>query len=320
MWNFDHRCSLSPPLTVKDPFMNWLHRKRLRVLVLCLTLCSAAQTSAAVTSKNLGSIWYIGDSITQSNADGDANGSPRLSLYNALTNAGGYTFNFTGHYTSDSGGLLVTGGTAATNLYQYHSGISGSVIGSDISGRVGMTQNMTAGQNFWNTGRLAVSKPNSILIMLGTNDINSNIDIANAPNRMTTLLNTIFALPGVGNPTVMVATIPPNRIDSVKIQNVLDFNSALPGVISLQQGLNRDVYLVDQFTPLNNIYSTVMRPDNLHPNAAGNTVIGQTWLNAIGPVAVPEPSTYVLLGGILAILGWRGRGKKCRAPGLTKGS
>ena len=32
------------------------------------------------TEKDLGAIWFIGDSITQSNADGDANGSPRKSL------------------------------------------------------------------------------------------------------------------------------------------------------------------------------------------------------------------------------------------------
>lgn len=293
--------------------MNWLHPLRLRALVLCMTMLAVTQASGEVTSKNLGSIWYIGDSITQSNLDGDANGSSRLSLYNALTNAGGYSFDFTGHYTSDSAGLQVTGGTAATNLYQYHSGISGSVIGSDTGVRVGMTQNMTAGQNFWNTGRLAISKPNLILIMLGSNDVNNNIDLANAPNRMTTLLDTIFALPGVGNPTVLVATIPPNGINAVKTQGVIDFNAALPEVISLQQGLNRDVYLVDHFTPLNNSYDTVMRSDNLHPNALGNDIIGQTWLSAIETVAVPEPSLCFLLGGILAVFGWRYRGKKCSA-------
>lgn len=265
------------------------------LLLLFVILTDVVLSHARVTSKDLGSIWFIGDSITQSNADQNANSSPRLSLYNELTAAGGYTFSFTGHSTADNGGLPVTGGTAATNLYQYHSGISGSVIGNDVSGRVGMTQNMTTGTNFWNVGRLATVKPNLILIMLGTNDMNNNIDVANAPGRISTMIDTIFNLPGVGDPTIMVAQIAPNRVSTGATQRTADYNAALPAVINAQKSLGRDVYLVDHFTPLNANYSTYMLSDNLHPNTAGNNVIGANWFNAIQPLTVPEPATWAVL-------------------------
>jgi hypothetical protein len=251
----------------------------------CLTGTGLAQpTGITVGSKNIGAVWFIGDSITQSNADGDANGSPRKALYDLLL-ANGYSFSFTGHYTDNVDGLPTTGGTADTNLYQYHSGISGSVIGSDISGRVGMTQNTPS---FWTSGRLATVKPNVILIMLGTNDVDQNIDLANAPARLTTLVNTIYAQPGVGTPCVFVASIPPNRTNVPDDPtHTATFNAAVPGVVSAQRSLGRDVRFVDQFTPLESAYATAMAGDNLHTNTTGNATLARQWFNAIDAVANP---------------------------------
>jgi len=113
----------------------------------------------------LGDIWFVGDSITQSNADGDGNSSPRNSLLNIFFNQG-VSFTYTGHFTANTDGLPSTGSTPATNLYEFHSGISGSVIGNDLGGRVGMTANLESGIDFWNTGRLDTVKPELILIKL----------------------------------------------------------------------------------------------------------------------------------------------------------
>ena len=63
---------------------------RLASLVLLVITISSGSAMAQIVpgSKDLGAIWFVGDSITQSNADGDANGSPRSELYNLL-NANG---------------------------------------------------------------------------------------------------------------------------------------------------------------------------------------------------------------------------------------
>ncbi len=56
---------------------------------------------------DLGAIWCIGDSITQSNADGDSSGSPRKALYDLLI-ANDYDFTYTGHFTANVDGLPTT--------------------------------------------------------------------------------------------------------------------------------------------------------------------------------------------------------------------
>lgn len=262
----------------------------LAVLLLSPTL-SALPTGIIAGSKNIGAVWFIGDSITQSNADGDANGSPRKSLYDLLV-ANGYTFTFTGHYTANIDGLPNTGDTVDTNLYQYHSGISGSVIGNNVSGRTGMTQNTPS---FWTSGRLASVKPNVILIMLGTNDVDQNIDLANAPARLTTLLDTIYAQTGVGTPTVFVASIPPNRTSTpADPLNTATFNAAVPAVVSAHRNLGRDLRFVDQFTPLDTAYATNMMSDNLHTNSTGNATLALQWFNAIAAVVTPPVPAIVI--------------------------
>ena len=227
----------------------------------------------------IGDIWFIGDSITQSNADGDSNDSPRRALYEMLTQ-NNYEFTFTGHFADNVDGLPVTGSTPETNLFHFHSGISGSVIGDNVGNRVGMTQNIDSGQNFWNSGRLDTVKPEIILIMLGTNDVEQNIDLATAPARIVTLIDTIMAQPGVGEPAFFVAQIPPN-LRAGSTERVVAFNAALPDIVDGQRSLGRDVTLVDPFTPLNANTDAFIRNDNLHTNTAGNAVIAQQWFDGI---------------------------------------
>ncbi|WP_226895391.1 GDSL-type esterase/lipase family protein, partial [Luteolibacter marinus] len=262
-------------------------------------LGSALALPAAITpgDTDLGAIWFVGDSITQSNADGDPDGSPRKSLYDLL-DAAGYSFTYTGHHDVNFDGLPATGTTPETNLYDYHSGVSGSVIGNDVSGRHGMTQNLPS---HWTSGRLAVVKPNVVLIMLGTNDVNADIDRANAPARLTAYLDAIYSQPGIGTPTVLVASIPPNRTSTASPDKrvwVADFNAAVPGVVGAQRALGRDVHFVDQFTPLEAGYATLMAGDNLHTNAAGNDSLAQQWFGKIEEIVDGTVATGT--GGLVA--------------------
>ena len=257
-------------------------------VVVAITILPGAWAGLTPGSKDIGAVWFIGDSITQSVADGDPNGSPRKSLYDLLI-ANGYTFTYTGHYTANEDGLPATGGTPDSDLYRYHSGISGSVIGSDYAGRVGMTQNLPG---FWTSGRLAVVKPNVILIMLGANDVDQAIDLPNAPSRLSNLVQTIYLQPNAGNPTIFLASITPNRTTvPPDPDNVAAFNAAIPGLVASWQAQGKDVRFVDQFTPIENAYAANMMPDNLHPNATGNNTMAQQWFNAIalvveGPIRI----------------------------------
>jgi lysophospholipase L1-like esterase len=233
-------------------------------------------SAAKPDPKDLGAIWFIGDSITQSNADDDPNGSPRKALYDLLI-AQGYTFSYTGHWKGSVDGLPVTGSTAAENLYHYHSGCSGAVIQEALENRAGIAQSLP---HFWKTGRLAEVKPKIILIMLGSNDIHINLNCAAAPDRMRSLLNTIYELPDLGNPTVLLGSIPPTTKARAG-KAVVAFNATLPGIVAEYQARGRDIRFVDHFTALNNNYSSTMCSDNLHPNATGNHVIAREWYRGL---------------------------------------
>jgi lysophospholipase L1-like esterase len=272
-----------------------------RVMVLACALgVHAPSVHAAIApgSKTIGAVWFVGDSITQGNADSDSTGGMRANVYGKLAGAS-YTFTYTGHSTASAEGLPLTGSGPTGNLYQYHSGVSGAVIGTNTATQTGITQNIPT---WWasSSSRLSVVKPSAILILIGSNDANSNIDITHAPERLATLLDTIYAQPGVGNPTILVGLIPPNHVSSTGTANVAFYNAAVPGVVRAFQTAGKDIYLVDQFTLLNDNFATAMRSDGLHPNATGNEYMSQNWFKAIASCAsqAPPPVPYGLTGTV----------------------
>jgi len=134
---------------------------------------------------------------------------------------------------------------------------------------------------WWNAGRLASTRPNIVLIMLGTNDIDINDNVADAPNRIKKLVNTILAQVGPSDPhpAIFVAQIPPNG-SADRAQRVVDFNNALPAVIATLRKERKDVTVVDQFSLINANRGGLMR-DALHTNTAGNGVLASQWVKAI---------------------------------------
>ncbi|CAA6691685.1 MULTISPECIES: GDSL-type esterase/lipase family protein [unclassified Lentimonas] len=230
---------------------------------------------SAASGKDLGAIWFIGDSITQSNADGDPQGSPRKSLYDLLK-ANGYSFSYTGHHARNVDGLPATGASPADNLYHYHSGVSGILIG-DATRRGFRTILPTA----WRQGRLATVKPDMILIMLGTNDVGHGYDLDNGPQRLRGLLDEIYALPNIGQPKVLLGTIPPNRRIEADRTNVMIFNESVPRIVLDYRAKGHAITMVDQFKAIDAAYEANMRGDNLHPNATGNDTMAKQWFDAI---------------------------------------
>ena len=241
-------------------------------------------TAATVSTPTLelGDIWFIGDSITQSNADGDGNSSPRKSLYDLLKPKN-VNFTYTGHFADNVDGLPASGGTAETNLYHFHSGVSGIRIGNTATGVI---HNLPSN---WEQGRIATIKPEIILMMLGTNDVLGNVNAETAPARLSELIDEIMSFSGVGTPTIFVSTIPPSERGPGEKARALAFNTALPDVIAAQRIAGRDIYLVDAFTPLNAAYANTMQADGIHPNATGNGVIGRVWYDAIMHRFAPGP-------------------------------
>jgi len=222
-------------------------------------------------SKNLGDIWVIGDQMMLGNNDGDGTSTPRSALVNALNEAG-YHFTMTGHSTANAEGL-----SGATNTS--HSAINGAEI----------TPTTNALGTYWNQGRLAGTKPETIFIMLGSNEVN-NTDIDGTEDRMEALLDKIYSLPGVGTPRIMIGGIPPNRstpgflgdATAKKPTDAIIHNERVRTMVQeYVQKHSRDVSYLDLYTILDENYATAIRADHFHVSGAGNALLGTEWVNTM---------------------------------------
>ncbi len=256
------------------------------VLIANLTIMGSAGRAM-----DLGNVMPLGDSIT--NGFGDpAGGGYRDPLFTNLTNAG-HTFQFVGERSTLPTTLLTNNGQAR------HNGGPGYVIEKGLNGPSeapsGIRDNIAS---YLNSGN-----PDIILLMIGTNDMRLNYELATAPDRLSALLTDIATLQP--NAHTIVANLIPIRDASEQplFDRVAAYNAAIPGVVAAQQSLGRKVSFLD-------MHSFLTAPDDLfdrlHPNAIGYDKMAAAWEEAIN--AIPEPSTTALAAlGLLSLITHRRR-------------
>jgi lysophospholipase L1-like esterase len=212
----------------------------------------------------------LGDSITHgfgsSGADGGGaqhEGGYRIELFRqAVTNTKNITFV----------GSLANGPTTIANkpFPRNHEGHGGFPI-------AGITAVIRP------AGRaplLTTYKPHIVLLKIGTNDINGNNDLANAPARLATLIDAITT----DDPSalVVVSSIVPILNDNTNAA-VKTYNAAIPGVVSKAAAAGKHVRFIDTYAAYvrDANWKTKLMFDNLHPNDAGYVVLGQMWYEEI---------------------------------------
>lgn len=125
-------------------------------------------------------------------------------------------------------------------------------------------------------------KPHIITLMIGTNDINGNINVADAPNRLGRLLDSIF----MRDPNILVvlAQIVPTRTDGTN-NTIRAYNAAMPDLVSTRVSKGQHIVLVDMYTAFTNDpnYKQSLLGDNLHPNQAGYNRMAEVWFQALSP-------------------------------------
>jgi lysophospholipase L1-like esterase len=206
-------------------------------------------------------IMPLGDSITF--GIGSSGGGYRVELFRqALANQQNVTF----VGTAPPNGPNQVNGVAFPPNHQGHPGftISGGGSGS-LAGLV--------------DAAIATTSPNIVLLMIGTNDINGNINVAQAPARLGALIDQITN--DAPDALLVVGQIIPTTSAQTNT-GVQAYNAAIPGLVQARAEAGKHVVVVDLFTPFisNPNFAGIMN-DGLHPNDTGYVVLGQAWHEAI---------------------------------------
>ena len=174
------------------------------------------------------------------------------------------------------------------------------LVGSGSNGPAALGDHDHEGHSGWRIDQidanivawLRATSPHVVLLHIGTNDMNQNFDIANAPARLAALVDHIQATaPGV---ELFVAQIIPAR-DATVESRIAAFNAALPAVL---QSKGTHVHVLN----MHGVVTTADLADGLHPSAAGYDKMGAAWFAALQAVPVALSPTGPALGAPVALV------------------
>jgi lysophospholipase L1-like esterase len=202
-------------------------------------------------------IMPVGDSITEGCCTAPMGGYRIELFHQALTNKKNITFV----------GTLTNGpGTVDSQTFpQKHEGHGGWKI-SQIAGVI--------------DNAISSSHPHIVLLKIGTNDINGNDNIADAPTRLANLIDQICK--DAPNALLVVSAIIPTTNDGTN-NNVRTYNTAIKQKAEAAAASGKHVVFVDNYQAFaqNTNYKTALMADGLHPNTAGYVVLGDSFYGVI---------------------------------------
>ncbi|MEM7579936.1 MAG: GDSL-type esterase/lipase family protein, partial [Cyanobacteria bacterium P01_A01_bin.80] len=200
---------------------------------------------SAPASNDTITIMPFGDSITDGYMASDTAGY-RDDLWNTLTSEG-YNIDMVGSKSEGAG-----------DFDKDHSGYSGY--------RIDEIANLA-------DGLINTYDPDVVFLMIGTNDILQDYNLDTAPDRLSSLIDTITdASPDT---EVFVASIPPDK-NSARQERVVDYNAQIPGIVEEKQNQGKKVTYVDMSSQLD----TGDLEDDVHPTPEGNQKIADVWSDA----------------------------------------
>jgi lysophospholipase L1-like esterase len=143
-------------------------------------------------------------------------------------------------------------------------------------------------------GWLNNTRPHTVLLHIGTNDVLQNFNLSTAPNRLSTLIDHITSTAPTAE--VFVAQITP--LASASQDNaVRTFNATIPGIVQSKVNSGKHVHLVDMHSALTAADLT----DGIHPTASGYDKMAATWYSALqsvpGSVGSPAGSSNLVTNG-----------------------
>ncbi|MFC6090135.1 ricin-type beta-trefoil lectin domain protein [Saccharothrix lopnurensis] len=168
-------------------------------------------------------------------------------------------------------------------------------VGSQFNGPASLWDHDHQGHPGWRIDQvdanvvtwLRNTNPRTVLLHIGTNDILQNRDVANAPARLSALVDRITST--APNADVLVATIIP-LANSGQEAAARTYNATIPGMVRSKASAGKRVHLVDMHAAL----TTADLIDGVHPTATGYDKMAATWYAALravpGSIGDPVPS------------------------------
>ena len=167
------------------------------------------------------------------------------------------------------------------------------LVGSQFNGPTSLGDHDHEGHPGWRidqidanvVGWLGNTSPRTVLLHIGTNDVLQNRDLANAPARLSALVDKITAT--VPNADVFVATIIP-LANAGQESAARTYNATIPGMVQGKRNAGKRVHLVDMHAAL----TTADLIDGVHPTATGYDKMAATWYNALRsvPGSIGDPA------------------------------
>jgi lysophospholipase L1-like esterase len=198
-------------------------------------------------------------------------------------------------------GFNVPGGYRI-NLWQRLAAAGRTVdfVGTGFNGPASLGDHDHEGHSGWRIDQLDANivgwiqrgNPRTVLLHIGTNDMNQNFDIANAPARLSALIDKIRANAPVAE--LFVAQITPES-DATLESRVRAYNAAIPGIVA-QKGSR--THLVDMHSAI----TTADLADGVHPTAAGYDKMAARWFTALQSVSASLVPVAVPPVGVTAVL------------------
>jgi len=165
-----------------------------------------------------------------------------------------------------------------------------TMIGSQHAGN--MSNNANEGHNgltisqiqTYLTGPQALpARPNIVLLHAGTNDMYQNYSVSTAPDRLSNMIDQIYA--ACPDAVVLVALIVHSGFN-VTNNNIIQYNNALQTrVISSLTAAGKHVVMVDMYNTLDPAADFA---DSLHPNDLGYAKMAGVWYEGIQKAQVAK--------------------------------
>ncbi len=123
-------------------------------------------------------------------------------------------------------------------------------------------------------------RPHIMLLMIGTNDINSQLELPTAPKRLAALIDVVTSTSP--ETLLIVAKLVPTRTDSLNV-DVEAFNAALAELVTERVATGKHIAMVDMYAAFtaNPNYKEELLYDGLHPSDDGYAAMAQVWYDAV---------------------------------------